>query len=106
MIKDSTTRVQKYLDRLATAKGYHKECIHTFFDKDGNEIPLLASDLKELAQFALDSQLAPLSDEQIADLQEKYVGGPCPSYPLDASDWINFARAIETAHGITQEKRQ
>ena len=54
MIKDSTTRVQKYLDRLATAKGYHKECIHTFFDKDGNEIPLLVSDLKELAQVIYD----------------------------------------------------
>lgn len=105
MIKDSTTRVQKYLDRLATAKGYHKECIHTFITGDGEEISLLVSDLKELAQFALDSQRTALTDEQIMDLQEKYVGGPCPSYPLDASDWINFARAIECAHGTTQEKQ-
>ena len=57
MIKDSTTRVQKYLDRLATAKTYDKECIHTFLIGDGEEISLLASDLKELCQFALDSQL-------------------------------------------------
>ena len=63
MIKDSTTRVQKYLDRLATSKGYDKECIHTFLTGDGEEISLLASDLKELCQFALDSQRTPLSDE-------------------------------------------
>lgn len=51
MIKDSTIRVQKYLDRLATAKGYHKECIHTFLTGDGTEISLRASDLNELLQF-------------------------------------------------------
>ena len=63
MIKDSTTRVQKYLDCLATAKSYDKECIHTFLIGDGEEISLLVSDLKELCQFALDSQRTPLSDE-------------------------------------------
>lgn len=46
----SLQRIQKYLDRLAIAKGYHKECIHTFIDKDGAEVPLLAADLNTLLQ--------------------------------------------------------
>ena len=46
----SLQRIQKYLDRLAIAKGYPKECIHTFIDKDGDEIPLLVADLKALLQ--------------------------------------------------------
>ena len=48
--KNSLQRIQKYLDRLAIAKGYPKECIHTFIDKDGDEIPLLVADLKALLQ--------------------------------------------------------
>lgn len=48
--KNSLQRIQKYLDRLAIAKGYPKECIHTFIDKDGAEIPLLATDLKAILQ--------------------------------------------------------
>ena len=46
----SLQRIQKYLERLELAKGYHKECIHTFIDKDGAEVPLLAADLKVLLQ--------------------------------------------------------
>ena len=48
--KNSLQRIQKYLDRLAIAKGYPKECIHTFIDKDGDEIPLLVADLKVLLE--------------------------------------------------------
>lgn len=51
MIKDSADRVQKYLNRLASAKQYDKECIHGFGDKDG-ETSLLVSDLNVLLQFA------------------------------------------------------
>lgn len=36
-----------------------------------------------------------LTVEEILHIQQTHVGGPCPSYPLDNSDWINFARAIE-----------
>lgn len=54
MIKDSTDRVQKYLNRLASARQYDKECIHGFGDKDG-ETALLVSDLKALVQFVQDS---------------------------------------------------
>lgn len=36
-----------------------------------------------------------LTVEEILHIQETHVGGPCPAYPLDNSDWINFARAIE-----------
>ena len=48
--KNSLQRIQKYLDRLAIAKGYPKECIHTFIDKGGGEIPLLVADLKVLLE--------------------------------------------------------
>ena len=51
----SLQRIQKYLDRLAIAKGYPKECIHTFIDKDGDEIPLLVADLKVLLQIVTTS---------------------------------------------------
>ena len=43
----------------------------------------------------------PLTDEQILHRVDTHVGCPSPSYPLANSDWINFARAIEQAHGIT-----
>ena len=46
----SLQRVQNYLERLEVVKGYHKECIHAFIDKDGAEIPLLATDLKAILQ--------------------------------------------------------
>lgn len=39
------------------------------------------------------TKLLELSDDRIVDLVDKHVGGPTPSYPLDMSDWINFARA-------------
>lgn len=42
----------------------------------------------------------PLSHSRILELQESHVGGICPSYPLDSSDWCNFTRAIEIEHGI------
>ena len=48
--ENSLQRIQKYLDRLAIAKGYHKERIHSFIDKNGHEIPLLVADLKALLQ--------------------------------------------------------
>lgn len=52
-------------------------------------------------QDARDAARNPLTDEQINHIQETHVGGPTPSYPLDPSDWLNFARAIEHAHGIS-----
>ena len=55
---------------------------------------IIQSKLRELVR-------EPLSDEHVLSMQERYVGGVCPQYPLDVSDWINFARAIERAHGIT-----
>ena len=51
--KNSLQRIQNYLDRLAVAQGYHKECIHAFIGKDGEEIPLLVADLKALLQQAI-----------------------------------------------------
>ena len=51
----SLQRVQNYLERLEVAKGYHKECIHSFIDKNGHEIPLLVADLKALLQIVATS---------------------------------------------------
>ena len=48
-------------------------------------------------------QRKPLSDERIWHLVDIHVSVPCPSHPLDNSDWVNFARAIEAAHGIKGE---
>ena len=48
--KNSLQRIQKYLERFEVGKGYCKECVHSFIDKDGDEIPLLVADLKVLLQ--------------------------------------------------------
>lgn len=50
------------------------------------------------------AQRKPLTNEQILHRVDTHVGGSSPSYPLDNSDWINFARAIESAHGIGEKK--
>jgi len=54
---------------------------------------------QKLAQL---EQRKPLTDESILHFVNTHVGGSSPSYPLDSSDWINFARAIEAAHGIKE----
>ena len=46
----SLQRVKNYLEHFEQGKGYCKECIHTFIDKGGDEIPLLVADLKVLLQ--------------------------------------------------------
>lgn len=51
----------------------------------------------EAAMYAALSQPEPvgeLTDEEILRIVDTHVGGPTPSYPLDPSDWINFARAL------------
>lgn len=49
---------------------------------------------------ASQAQRVPLSDEQIEDLPVwKHFVGMLPAH------WIEIARAIEAAHGITQEKQ-
>ena len=52
------------------------------------------------AMESLPAQRKPLTVEKILHLVDTYVGAPSMAYPLDSSDWINFARAIEAAHGI------
>ena len=74
---------------MGSAKEY--SAFRSEADKTKNKIQ---SKLRELVR-------EPLSDEHVLSMQERYVGGVCPQYPLDVSDWINFARAIERAHGIT-----
>lgn len=67
---DSASRIQKYLDRLATAKQCDKECIHSFGGKDG-ETPLLVADLKALLQFAsaaISTTTTHPADEQLDDI--------------------------------------
>ena len=47
-------------------------------------------------------QRKPLTDEQILHFVDTHVGAPSMAYPLDNSDWMNFARAIEAAHNIKE----
>ena len=72
MIKNSMLRVQKYLDRLATAKRYNQECIHSFLDGGDTETSLLVSDLKALLQFAsatISTTTHPSEEARIAELE-------------------------------------
>ena len=61
------------------------------------------ADLVEIADYATkkleasQAQRVPLSDEQIESLLR--------SWPEDGIAFFDFARAIERAHGITQEKQ-
>lgn len=60
---------------------------------------------RELAQHFYTTppaQRKPLTGEKILHLVNTHVGAPSMSYPLDSSDWMNFARAIEAAHGIKE----
>lgn len=49
-------------------------------------------------------QRKPLTDEQILDELLGYHGYIHGYMPADC-DWLDFARAIEAAHGITQENQ-
>jgi hypothetical protein len=44
----------------------------------------------------------PLTKERILHLVDTHVGPVNPKYPLDNSDWIDFARAIEIDHDIKE----
>jgi hypothetical protein len=58
----------------------------------------------ELEQFinTTPQQRKPLTDEQIQHLVDTRIGEPNPKYPLDNSDWMHFAKAIEYAHNIKE----
>ena len=77
---DSTSRGVKY----STAK------------RAANELVRQHTRIAELE--ASQAQRTPLSDEQIESLLR--------SWPEDSIAFFDFARAIEAAHGITQEKHQ
>ena len=48
--KNSLQRIQKYLERFEVGKVHCRECIHSFINRNGDEIPLLVADLKTLLQ--------------------------------------------------------
>jgi hypothetical protein len=48
----------------------------------------------------------PLTEERIHNLLDTHVGSPTPRYPLTADDFTDFARAVEYAHGISQQAAQ
>ena len=48
--KNSLQRIQKYLERFEVGKVHCRECIHSFINRNGDEIPLLVADLKALLQ--------------------------------------------------------
>jgi len=57
---------------------------------------------RALPLYTTPQQRKPLTDEQILHIVSTHVGEISPNYPLDNSDWINFAHAIESAHGIKE----
>jgi hypothetical protein len=54
---------------------------------------------RELKLMAEKQDRQPLTDEEILHRVDTHVGGVNPGN-LDNSDWIQFARSIEAAHGI------
>jgi hypothetical protein len=57
--------------------------------------PLKTGDLLYTTPPAAQRQWVGLTDEQIEHLWETRVSQPCPRYPLEKADWVQFARAIE-----------
>jgi hypothetical protein len=55
----------------------------------------LREHMAEIKRLKAAQPAVPLTDEQIEHLWETRVSQPCPSYPLEKSDWVQFARAIE-----------
>ena len=70
-----------------------KTCEPLPFDK---LIPLYAH--PPTAQVA---ERQPLTDERVNDIWDTHVGDPTARYPIGKDDFVNFARAIERAHGIS-----
>lgn len=68
------------------------------FNDRFNEAAKLRSNVESKLRELLERK--PLSHSRIIELQESHVGGISTTYPLDDSDWLNFARAIEIEHGI------
>lgn len=56
--------------------------------------------LLSAAPTAAGDEARPMTDEQILHIVDTYVGPISQAHPLDNSDWIAFARAIEVRHGI------
>lgn len=79
-------------DMWATAddQGMHYEMASALKDAKASEYADKAA-----ALYTAPPKAAPMSEEEILRLVDKHIGGPTPDYPLDSSDWINFARAIE-----------
>ena len=72
---------------------------HVFVPRLLSEIEALQSRVQELE--ASQAQRVPLSDEQIAEACGWKAGLGCKPLPRE----LQIARAIEAAHGITQEKQ-
>ena len=84
----SLQRIQKYLERLELAKGYHKECVHVFINKDGDEIPLLVADLKVLLQqVTITSSNTDARDVDAARYQALVKSGNFAPSPFDNGMW-------------------
>ena len=64
--KNSLQRIQKYLERYEVGKGYCRECIHSFVNRNGDEIPLLVADLKVLLQIVTTSMNTDAKDAALA----------------------------------------
>jgi len=79
-------------------QGEHVVGTKTWFEDD----KFVTQNLYYSDVYTKPQQRKPLTDEQILHIVSTHVGEISPSYPLDNSDWINFAHAIESAHGIKE----
>ena len=84
----SLQRVKNYLEHFEQGKGYCKECIHTFIDKGGDEIPLLVADLKVLLQqVTITSSNTDARDVDAARYQALVESGNFAPSPFDNGMW-------------------
>ena len=81
---------------------------HLNYNDDGSSIPDSLQHCPDsyctTPLYTAPPKCQPLTDEQILDELLGYHGYIHGYMPADC-DWLDFARAIEAAHGITQEKQ-
>ena len=79
----SLQRIQKYLERFEVGKVHCRECIHSFINRNGDEIPLLVADLKALLQQVMTTSM----NTDAARYQALVESGNFAPSPFDNGMW-------------------
>ena len=97
------TPLKEAMERTPRPKEPEQEPVANVVLRDGLPTLLANNQIKPTDErlYTTPPQRKPLTDEQILHFVDTHVGAPSMAYPLDNSDWINFARAIEAAHQAT-----